>query len=81
MRDYINVVDLAKGHFAAADYFAKNEELLAFNLRKSRGYSLLEMVKALQAACQHRIEYSIVDRCSGDIACCYADIPNWRQKN
>lgn len=73
VRDYIHVVDLAKGHLAALDYLAKNEGLLTVNLGTGRGYSVLEMVKAFQAACGHKIEYRIVDRRTGDIACCYAD--------
>jgi UDP-glucose 4-epimerase len=73
VRDYIHVVDLAKGHLAALDYLNKNTGLLTVNLGTGRGFSVLEMVKAFQAACGHKIDYRIVDRRVGDIACCYAD--------
>jgi UDP-glucose 4-epimerase len=73
VRDYIHVVDLAKGHLSALDYLENNEELLTVNLGTGRGYSVLEMVAAFQEACGRKIEYSIVDRRIGDIACCYAD--------
>ena len=73
VRDYIHVVDLAKGHVAALDYLANNSGLLTVNLGTGQGYSVLDMVKAFQAACGRRINYQIVERRPGDIACCYAD--------
>ncbi len=73
VRDYIHVVDLAKGHLAALDYLSKNSGLLTVNLGTGRGYSVLEMVRAFQAASGKQIAYQIVDRRVGDIACCYAD--------
>ena len=73
VRDYIHVVDLAKGHVAALDYLAKNEGLLTVNLGTGQGYSVLDMVKAFQMACGLQIKYQIVARRLGDIACCYAD--------
>jgi UDP-glucose 4-epimerase len=73
VRDYIHVVDLAKGHLAALDYLSKNAGLLIVNLGTGRGYSVLEMVKAFQVASDRPIAYQIVDRRVGDIACCYAD--------
>jgi UDP-glucose 4-epimerase len=73
VRDYIHVVDLAKGHAAALDYLAKNEGLLTVNLGTGQGYSVLEMVKAFQQASGHEVAYRIVERRIGDIACCYAD--------
>lgn len=73
VRDYINVVDLAKGHLAALDYLSKNAGLLTVNLGTGRGYSVLEMVAAFQTASDKPIAYQIVDRRIGDIACCYAD--------
>ena len=73
VRDYIHVVDLAKGHVAALDYLAKNEGLLTVNLGTGQGYSVLEMVKAFQQASGREIAYRIVERRIGDIACCYAD--------
>lgn len=73
VRDYIHVVDLAKGHVAALDYLNKNEGLLTVNLGTGRGYSVLEMVQAFEQASGVEIPYQIVDRRAGDIACCYAD--------
>lgn len=73
VRDYIHVVDLAKGHLAALDYLSKNKGLLTVNLGTGRGYSVLEMVKAFQVASDRPIAYQVVDRRVGDIACCYAD--------
>jgi UDP-glucose 4-epimerase len=73
VRDYIHVVDLAKGHVAALDYLAKNEGLLTVNLGTGRGYSVLEMIQAFQHASGKEIPYQIVERRAGDIACCYAD--------
>lgn len=73
VRDYIHVVDLAKGHVAALDYLVKNEGLLTVNLGTGRGYSVLEMVKAFELASGVKIPYQIVERRAGDIACCYAD--------
>lgn len=73
VRDYIHVVDLAKGHLAALDYLSNNSGLLTVNLGTGRGYSVLEMVEAFQAACNRKISCRIVDRRAGDIACCYAD--------
>ena len=73
VRDYIHVVDLAKGHVAALDYLAKNKGLLTVNLGTGQGYSVLDMVKAFQKASGREIAYQIVERRAGDIACCYAD--------
>jgi UDP-glucose 4-epimerase len=73
VRDYIHVVDLAKGHVAALDYLAKNEGLFTVNLGTGQGYSVLDMIKAFQKASGKQISYQIVERRVGDIACCYAD--------
>jgi len=73
VRDYIHVVDLARGHLAALDYIFSNPGELTVNLGTGRGYSVLEMVKAFQAQSGKEISFRIVDRRPGDIACCYAD--------
>ena len=73
VRDYIHVVDLAKGHLAALDYLAKNPGLLTVNLGTGKGLSVLEMVNAFQKASGIKIPYQIVDRRAGDVATCYAD--------
>lgn len=80
VRDYIHVVDLAKGHLAALDYLSKNAGLLTVNLGTGRGYSVLEMVDAFGDASGKKIAYEIVGRRAGDIACCYADPKMAEQK-
>jgi len=72
VRDYIHVVDLAKGHLKALDALAADPGLLVCNLGTGRGYSVLEVVKAFEAACGREIAYEIVPRRPGDIAECYA---------
>ena len=71
VRDYIHVVDLAKGHVAACKYQHKGVEI--FNLGTGVGYSVLDMVHAFEEANGIRIPYRIVARRPGDIATCYAD--------
>ena len=71
VRDYIHVVDLAKGHVAACKYQHKGLEI--FNLGTGVGYSVLDMVHAFEEANGIRIPYRIVARRPGDIATCYAD--------
>ena len=71
VRDYIHVVDLAKGHVAACKYQHKGVEI--FNLGTGVGYSVLDMVHAFEEATGIRIPYRIVARRPGDIATCYAD--------
>lgn len=73
VRDYIHVVDLAKGHVLAIDYASKNKGSEVFNLGTGIGYSVLDMVNAFEKANDIKIPYKIVDRRPGDIATCYAD--------
>lgn len=73
IRDYIHVVDLAKGHVAALDYLAANDGLITVNLGTGRGYSVLEMIRAFSQASGQEIPYRLVERRQGDIASCYAD--------
>ncbi|HEC04708.1 MAG TPA: UDP-glucose 4-epimerase GalE, partial [Thiothrix sp.] len=75
VRDYIHVVDLAKGHVKALDAFDRvaEERLFTVNLGTGQGYSVLEMAKAFEAASDKKVAYNIVDRRAGDIAECYAD--------
>ncbi len=73
VRDYIHVVDLAKGHVKAIDYILTDPGLDVINLGTGRGYSVLEMVHAFEKACGHEIPYEIRPRREGDIAECYAD--------
>lgn len=73
VRDYIHVVDLAKGHVAAVKYTAQHTGCEVFNLGTGTGYSVLDMVKAFREVNQVALPYQIVDRRPGDIATCYAD--------
>ena len=73
VRDYIHVVDLAKGHVAAVEYVLKHPGCQVFNLGTGTGYSVLDMVKAFNRANSLEIPYRIVDRRPGDLAVCYAD--------
>lgn len=73
VRDYIHVVDLAKGHLCALDYCMKNTGVEAVNLGTGRGYSVLEVIKAFEKASGVKINYRIVGRRDGDVAIYYAD--------
>lgn len=75
VRDYIHVVDLAKGHLAAVDYLKENpdQSFLAVNLGTGQGYSVLELVQTFSEITGQQIPYEITDRRAGDIATCYAD--------
>lgn len=74
VRDYIHVVDLAGGHLAAIRYMQRKEPgYYVFNLGTGRGFSVLEMVAAMEKACGHEIPYEVVARREGDIGVCYAD--------
>ena len=73
VRDYIHVVDLAKGHCKAIDYILKDEGIEMVNLGTGCGYSVLEMVKAYEEASGTPVPYKIAPRRPGDIAICYAD--------
>ena len=73
VRDYIHVVDLAKGHIKALEKLAEKSGLVTYNLGTGNGYSVLDLVKAFSKASGKEIPYKIVDRRPGDIATCYAD--------
>lgn len=73
VRDYIHVVDLARGHVAALEYLMAHTGETAFNLGTGRGYSVLDMVHAFEAANGLTVPYEITDRRPGDLAVCYAD--------
>ncbi len=80
VRDYIHVVDLAKGHIKALEKLEKeNQGLYIYNLGTGKGYSVLDMVKAFEKATGQKVPYKIVDRRPGDIAICYSD-PSKAQK-
>ena len=73
VRDYIHVVDLAKAHLKALDRANKVTGVEYFNIGTGVGYSVLDIVKAYEAATGIQIKYEIVDRRPGDIDECYAD--------
>lgn len=73
VRDYIHVVDLAKGHVKAINYLLTRQRSLIVNLGAGRGYSVLDLVKAFEQASSKPIPYKIIGRRSGDIAAFYAD--------
>ena len=88
VRDYIHVVDLAKGHIKALEYIDKNKGSNAVNLGTGIGYSVLDIVNAYEKENNVKIPYKIVKRRDGDIAECYADpekaltLLNWKaEKN
>ncbi len=73
VRDYIHVVDLARGHLAALNKLHDQPGAVVYNLGTGRGYSVLEMVAAFAEASGRPIPYEIAPRRPGDIATCYAD--------
>ncbi len=73
VRDYIHVVDLAKGHVKALDKLLNTTGVNIYNLGTGNGYSVLEMVKAFEKENQVKVNYKITERRSGDIASCYAN--------
>ena len=87
VRDYIHVLDLAKGHVAAVKYLEKNAGCEVFNLGTGTGYSVLDMVNAFVKVNGVDVPYKIVDRRPGDLATCYAEpgksaeILGWKAEN
>lgn len=71
VRDYIHVVDLARGHICAIDK-CRTAGVHIYNLGTGRGYSVMEMIKAFSKACGKDLPYQITERRAGDIASCYA---------
>ena len=86
VRDYIHVVDLAKGHLAALNKLNSNPGLVTYNLGTGKGYSVLELVNTFSKVNNIDVHYVISDRRPGDIATCYADCSkaknelNWTAK-
>lgn len=74
VRDYIHVVDLAKGHVAALKRLEPGTGLSIYNLGTGQGYSVLEIIEHMSATVGQPIPYQIVERRSGDIATCYAQV-------
>jgi UDP-glucose 4-epimerase len=74
VRDYIHVVDLAKGHIKALEQASGTTGVNSYNLGTGRGYSVLEVVSAFEKASGKRIPYRIVEPRKGDVAICFADV-------
>jgi len=79
VRDYIHVVDLARGHLDALKKIEDIEGVLTVNLGTGKGYSVLEVLRAFEKASERKIPFVIAPRRSGDIATCYAD-PSYARK-
>lgn len=73
VRDYIHVLDLARGHYLALKKLSEGCGLVTYNLGTGKGYSVLQIVKAFEKASGKAIPYVITPRRAGDIAECYAD--------
>ncbi len=73
VRDYIHVVDLAKGHVAALKKVEKGSGVSVYNLGTGKGYSVLDVINAFSKACGHELPYKFAPRRPGDIAECYSD--------
>ncbi|MCI9087239.1 MAG: UDP-glucose 4-epimerase GalE [Clostridia bacterium] len=81
VRDYIHVVDLAKGHLKALEKIEKEGKgLYIYNLGTGTGYSVLDMVKAFEKATGQKVPYKIAERRAGDIATCYAEIKKAKEE-
>ena len=80
VRDYIHVVDLAKGHVAAIGYATQHTGAEVFNLGTGTGYSVLDMVKAFEKVNNVPVPYEITERRPGDLATCFADPAKSREK-
>ena len=72
VRDYIHVVDLAKGHVAAI-HALEEPGVYTYNLGTGIGYSVLDVIHAFERACGRKLPYTVKPRRAGDIAACYAD--------
>jgi UDP-glucose 4-epimerase len=73
VRDYIHVMDLARGHVAALKHLSRKKDSLTVNLGTGRGYSVLEVVKAFERASGRKVPVEFAARRPGDVAASYAD--------
>lgn len=73
VRDYIHVVDLARGHINALKKLESDPGFIVHNLGTGQGYSVLEMIRGVEAASGQLVPFQIVERRTGDVAACYAD--------
>ena len=74
VRDYIHVVDLAKGHLKALTKTNKSRGLWTVNLGTGIGFSVLDLINTFESVSRKKIPYEVVGRRKGDVASCYADI-------
>ena len=87
VRDYIHVMDLAKGHVNAIAWLNTNPGIKAINLGTGKGYSVLDMLHAFEKAAGKKIPYKVVERRAGDVATCYSDpalakqLLNWQAEH
>ncbi len=87
VRDYIHVMDLAKGHVSALQWLQSKPGIKPINLGTGVGYSVLDMLYAFEKACGKKLDYKIVERRAGDIAICYSDsslakeLLNWQTQH
>lgn len=87
VRDYIHVIDLAKGHIAAMQYANTHEGVEVFNLGTGKGYSVLEVVKTFERCTGKTVPYQFAPRRAGDVAACWADpqkansVLGWKPEN
>ena len=87
VRDYIHVMDLARGHLQALKYLQQHQGIEAVNLGTGQGYSVLQMVEAFARENQVSVPYQLVERRPGDVAVCYAEpakaasLLNWRAEH
>ena len=73
VRDYIHVVDLAKGHLKAVEKVLETEQIEAYNLGTGTGYSVLDVVNNFEEATGQKVPHVIMERRPGDIGTCYSD--------
>jgi UDP-glucose 4-epimerase len=74
VRDYIHVMDLARGHISALEMFCEEGCIFAVNLGTGKGHSVLEIIREFERASGRKVPYKIVERRAGDSASCYADV-------
>lgn len=79
IRDYIHVMDLALGHVSALGYINQNKGIDFCNLGAGHGFSVKEMVRALEGVSYQKINFNVVQRRSGDIPICYASVSKAKQ--
>ncbi len=73
VRDYIHVLDLARGHLKALEKLEERPGVEVYNLGTGKGYSVFDVIHAYEKACGKELPYQVVGRRAGDIAFCYGD--------